>query len=251
MPNILNVESPLTLIANGRSGTSLISQMIHRHPDAIYIGETVNLIHGVYKSMEESLITEKQYFIASCIRNLFITLFQSDEKTWFHKPIGVPIIYKVFPNVEEFLDWYWDVMLEVFPNAKFFTVMRDPMEVIISSHRWWNRNYRDIIDSVWLMSRIIAHPKSRIEFAIDFIDLVENQESTTRKILDFCSLEYKDQCLGAFENKLFSNKIKVTDIEKETLLKIFWDCNLIDTGIIEDIQKGYRRFDLEIPILNF
>lgn len=54
MPNPHNIEAPVILISMQRSGTTLVHDIFRRHPDFNAIGETANLIFGVWHAVEST-----------------------------------------------------------------------------------------------------------------------------------------------------------------------------------------------------
>lgn len=199
MPNWLNIQYPITLIGNGRSGTSLLSQAFKAHSECVYVGETVNLIQSTYYSMASSLPQPRKSDIPEVIRGMFMHLFPSKKKYWFHKPIGVPIVYRNFTNDDDFCRWYWNVIDLVFPHSQYFTVLRNPYDVIISSEDWWGRSQTSIVQSHLLMAKLISHPSSKVNLAIHYEDLVLDPESNLRKLCNHINLPFKEEMLQVFD----------------------------------------------------
>lgn len=199
MPNNSNVHSPITLVGNGRSGTSLVSQVFKFHPDFVYVGETSNLIHSVYKSMVASLPPNRHKDVGECIRVLFNQLFVTTEKYWFHKPIGIPIVKNYWKNEDEFINWYWNVFDRVFPGGKYFTCLRHPLDILISSQNWWNIPIQAVVKSNMLMAKLLTHPASKIKYAVVFEKLIANPEEETKNLFSHLNIEYHENCLRAFE----------------------------------------------------
>lgn len=199
MPNKDNVISPFTIIGNGRSGTSLVSTVLRAHSQCSFAGETVNLIHSVWKSLESSLGQKQQEKIPEVIRQQFMMLFPNQSKHWMHKPIGIPIIWNLFPCEEDFYVWFWDVLEAVFPNAKYFTVLRHPLDVVTSSSKWWGYPHRTVIESNRKVANLITHPRSKVEYAVNYHLMVEDPENEVRKLFDYLGLEVEPKCLEQFD----------------------------------------------------
>lgn len=148
--------------------------------DCFYCGETAELITkiwaGVEFSRENSVIkvdtgTPPAKHCSLAVRSVFLTLFASEKPIWFHKPIGIPqeLLKKIAIIGEyEALDWYWTVLTETFPEAQFFTILRNPYDVAISSKAFWRFDESFIWKCMRIMANLIMHPKSRIDYAISF-----------------------------------------------------------------------------------
>ncbi len=203
MPNNTNVKRPITLIGNGRSGTSLVSNIIGSHPDCVYVGETANLIHSVYKSMVSSLPQSRYDEVPEVVRDNFIKLYPSAQKEWFHKPIGIPIVKSFWKNDDQFIEWYWKVIDRIFPGAIYFSVLRNPIDVIESSHKWWDRPYKSIIKSNHLLYKILTHEDSRVSFAFRYEDIInpDLSKDIVTDLLERIGLDYNEKSLSALGTK--------------------------------------------------
>lgn len=215
MPNKFNVNAPINLVANGRSGTSLVSQIFKNHPDFVYVGETANLIHSVYKSMVSSLPQIRHKEVPDVIRMIFLKMYETPEKFWFQKPIGIPIVKNYWRNEDEFIVWYWRVFTAVFPKGKYFTILRHPLDIVTSSNTWWNLPHKSIINSNRMMAKIITHPDSKIKYAVNFESIVKNPEEETRKLLDHLELDFHEDCLLAFKKEWVTSSDPTKDKEEE------------------------------------
>ena len=199
MPTSLNITSPITLVGNGRSGTSLVSKAFNNHPDCRYHGETVNLIHSVWYSLERNLPPMLKGKIPETIRRQFLHLFTSDTPYWMHKPIGVPIVSTFMKDDEEFIEWFWHVLTSVFPDATFCTVVRHPLDVIVSSHDWWGRPYHGIAHSNRLTAKIVMHPSSPVSFGVAYEDLIADPETHIKALITKSGLPWDEACLKPIE----------------------------------------------------
>ncbi len=199
MPTTLNITSPITLVGNGRSGTSLVSKAFNNHPDCRYHGETVNLIHSVWYSLERNLPPMLKSKIPETIRQQFLHLFTSDTPFWMHKPIGVPIVSTFMKDDDEFIEWFWHVLTTVFPDANFCTVVRHPLDVLVSSHEWWDRSYEGVANSNRLMAKIVMHPSSPVSHGVTYEDLIADPETHIRSLITKSGLPWDEACLKPVE----------------------------------------------------
>lgn len=207
MPNTANITAPITIVGNGRSGTSLISQIFHAHPNCHYVGETVNLIHSVSHAMTCSLPESRWPDVPDAIRGHFLQFFPSPASRWMHKPIGVPVTINFYRDREdEFLDWFWQVLEDVFPDACYLTVLRHPLDILHSSHEWWGRSYAAIANSNRLVAKLITHPRSKVDYAVHFEEFVASPESSVRSLLDHAELPFHGDCLQPFERQHASKR---------------------------------------------
>lgn len=199
MPAPKNITRPITLIGNGRSGTSLVSKVLSAHPDCYFAGETVNLIHGVWRSLECSLPANRHSAIPETIQRQFLHLFPSKHRHWMQKPIGIPIIARTFGDESEFYDWYWEVLEQTFPDARFFTVLRHPLDVLISSDEWWDYGLPAIIESNRKIAKLLTHPRSKVEFAVNYHELISNPREQVTRLFEAISISPHTKCFEVFD----------------------------------------------------
>lgn len=200
MPTKENITSPITLIGNGRSGTSLVSKAFNRHPNCRFHGETVNLIHSVWHALDSSLPPPLKERMPLAIRRQFMHLFHSQTDFWMHKPIGIPTVSHFMKDEEEFIEWYWHVITSVFPDATYFTVVRHPLDVLVSSFDWWGRAYAGSANSNRLMAKIVMHPSSPITFGVTYEDLIADPETHIRRVITMSGLPWDDECLKPIQS---------------------------------------------------
>ena len=200
MPTQKNIKRPFTLIGNGRSGTSLVSKLFNAHPDCFFAGETVNLIHGVWRSLECSLPASRHGDIPETLRKQFLHLFPSKQRYWMQKPIGIPIIAGTFPEEEQFYEWYWSVVTETFPEARFFTVLRHPLDVLISSDQWWDYGMPAIVESNRKIAKLLTHPDSPVEIAVNYHELIRSPQLEVTRLFSLMEMPEHERCMTVFDH---------------------------------------------------
>jgi len=109
---------------------------------------------------------------------------------------------------------YAGFIARAFPNAKMICLRRDPMDVCLSNFRqlfalrspFYDYSF-DIMDTGRYFieyARLMAHwqrlmPGRILE--VDYEGIVEDQESMTRQLLEFCGLPWEDACMSFEKNK--------------------------------------------------
>jgi hypothetical protein len=212
MPSQDNVTSPITLVSFGRSGSSLIANAFERHPEFSNAGETVNLIVGAWRAVElanpvlNASIEDGRYVTgdvraARVVRQALVTTVPSDRPRWFQKPIGVPVgITEMFSNDEwdAAAIWYWKVHSKSFPNAKYFTILRNPFDVILSARAYWGYDEATLWWSLGFMSHLLAHPSSPVNYAVRFDDLVRDPRLTIEALFEHLEVPFHEDAMAAF-----------------------------------------------------
>jgi len=212
LPNLNNIEAPVTLISSGRSGSSLLSKIFQLHPEFSMIGETAGFTSRLWSAYEESIgvtppLIEKGQWIPDderagrMVRASFLSCFPDDKKQWFHKPIGTPVELSSKFTGEEWdkaATWYWNVMNSSFPKARFFTILRHPFDVVLSGKSYWGYDEKDIWWNYGFMSYLLLHPLCPIKYAISYEEMMLNPESTIKSLFDFLEVPFHEEVMHAF-----------------------------------------------------
>ena len=214
MPNAGNIEAPITLFSYGRSGTSLAHGLFQAHPDVDAIGETADIIfssalaveaaHGIVRGQQGAQgPLEYSERIARAVRALVLELFPSQSGWWMQKPIGFPFAWgelarrgKSFP---EFLEWYWSTFDLIFPNARCFTVLRHPFDVVLSAHEYWSRPQDIVWRDLGMIAECIRHPMSKVRYAVNYSALLQNPEDNVKSLFKYLDLPFHPNVLTAFK----------------------------------------------------
>jgi hypothetical protein len=213
MPSINNVKRPFTLICPARSGSSLIQSVFEHHPKCQSVGETGHILFYSWFGLTESegivvrdpdQRTPEGYRLraADAIRELLVSFFPSSKQFWMQKPIGAPEIHWYFSARRKqsvFTEWYWIGFECMFPDARFFSVLRDPRDVVISAMDYFKVNELQAWQAIERVYDLLLHERSLVQHAILYQDLVTRPEQTLRRLCAYLGLEFDPACLSAFD----------------------------------------------------
>ena len=247
MPNELNIKSPITLISYGRSGTSLISNIMGMNSDVHFVGETASLAFftalglEVSKDIVDSNVPDLTVKSSECIRLLFLHLFKSEKARWFQKPIGIPEAFNTlhYKTEDEQNVWYWNVLKEAFPEAIYLTVLRNPIDVVVSSALYWGFNVTATMIQLARMAEIITHPLSLVSYAVLYDDLVAHPKREISELCRWARLDYSDDMLRAMDVKHVPSASNI-DIERAALVSVIQSVEL--PMMTDSISKMWRSF---------
>ena len=126
-------------------------------------------------------------------------------------------------SLENFLNI--EIILKIFPNAKFLHTFRNPVDSIISiyqsmlSELSWTHKIKDILEYIDNYQIIINHFKAKYPKKIMDINLekfTQESETIAEKIYEFCDLKWNKKYLEFYKrNNLFSKTMSFNQIRKE------------------------------------
>jgi len=201
-----------------RSGTTLVERIISSHSKVYGSGELPYLSQIVADEfMENSELSIKK--ILTTVNNL------SSDNIIYDKFFSYMSNYKIneeFMTDKAPLNFKWIGLIKVFfPSAKIIHCVREPKDNCLSLFKNMfegNLNFcynqRDLATYYNLYSDLMKFWKKC--FPQGFLDvqyesLINDQNSQIKKIIDYCDLDWEDQCLRFDKNK---NPIKTVSLSQ-------------------------------------
>lgn len=196
-------RAPIFIVGMPRSGTTLVERVLAANNSVFAAGELHDFIgQFVY---QYGLFPERQSLLA-----IFSKAYQFDyEKigkgyvdSVMHRSEG----RQLFTDKMPFNFRYLGFIKRALPNSKIVHVRRTPQGTLLSNYQ---QNYRDGVN-LWSYDKVSARKYYelylrymaywRAEMAQDFLDveyeeLVQDFAGISRKLYDYCGLQWTDECL--------------------------------------------------------
>jgi Flp pilus assembly protein TadD len=199
---------PIFIFGMPRSGSTLVEQILASHPSVSSGGE-LNIIESELRQMFPELVSGDASALdhmtpAQCghLKEIFMAAVRvpSDNRG------GIPIFY----TDKSLLNFaYLPGILRIFPDARLVHCRRNPIDTCLSVYFTDFKvvyDYTNDLDNIGafycLYHQIMEKWKvvlPDVIFDIHYEDLLDDQEETTRKLLDYCGLTWDDVCLRFFE----------------------------------------------------
>jgi tetratricopeptide (TPR) repeat protein len=191
---------PVFVVGMPRSGTSLAEQIIASHPAAYGAGELpfwASLIATDASRIRETLSEAKRPQVAEEYLRILDGL-----------SAGASRVVDKAPNNSDFLG----LIYSVFPNAHVIYMQRDPIDTCLSCYFQqfltgmnFTLDLSDLVHYYREHQRIMAHWRavlpSRFILDVPYEELVADQETWSRKMLDFIGLEWDARVLEFHANE--------------------------------------------------
>lgn len=198
---------PVFIVGMPRSGTSLVEQILASHPDVYGAGELIDL-YQVVKSLKINTGKSPYPFCLDCVEQ-----WQIDElaerylkKLADMSPQSLRVTDKLPHNFVNL-----GLIDRLFPGARVIHCMRDPIDTCLSIYslpfnlfHLYKSNleqlgayYRQYQELMQYWKEVLRIPIMEIQYE----ELVANQEALSRKMIEFCGLEWDEQCLHFYASE--------------------------------------------------
>lgn len=203
-------HEPIFIIGMPRSGTTLVERIISSHPDVHSAGELLNF--GMVLKQASGTHTPNLIDSDTVIGSRNVDWKQLGEAYLAStRPITGHKLHFIDKLPHNFL--YAGFIAHALPNAKIICLRRDPMDTCLSNFRqlfelksaYFDYSF-DLLDTgryYILFDRLISHwqrvfPGRILE--VDYETLVDTQEASSRRLLEYCNLPWHDACLRYEDN---------------------------------------------------
>ena len=198
---------PIFIVGMPRSGTTLVEQIISSHPQAAGVGELA-AIEEI--SMQIPSLTGSTASYPECLQKISDPALKLIAQKYLDK------LSANYKSSERIVDKTWynfyflGLISILFPKARIIHCLRDPRDVAVScffsnfNSIHWSWKIEDIIEYYRSYENLMQHWKTTLPmkmFEVEYEALVGNQEEMSRKIIDFCNLEWDQNCLEFYRNE--------------------------------------------------
>jgi len=204
-------ERPVFVVGLPRTGTTLVDRILSSHPQVRSAGELTNF-GLILKRMTK---TPGAYVLDVPVLEAAGELDLRRAGAAYVESVGT-----VVGGRDRFVDKmplnviYAGLIHKALPNARIICLRRHPMDACLANFRqlfatgfsYYDYAY-DLVDTARYYAgfeRLVAHwrdvlPAERFT-EVAYEDLVADQEGQTRRLLDFCGLDFDPRCLAFHEN---------------------------------------------------
>jgi len=207
--NNLNDIQPIFIIGLPRSGSTLIETLLSRNSNCYSYGESSIFDFATFNQIKENILT-KDYdyknFNFSFNQNIFLSNLEN-VYSYSNKKILID------KSLENF--FYIDLILKVFPKAKFIHTFRSKLDSLVAIYQSmliylpWTHSIDNISKYFLNYKRTITHFKKKYSnkiLDIKLEDFTNDPKTYSKIILKFCNIETSEDILSLNDNNGFISK---------------------------------------------
>ncbi|MDC1418517.1 tetratricopeptide repeat protein [Candidatus Thioglobus sp.] len=197
-------KSPIFIVGMPRSGTSLVEQILDSHNKVYGAGELntlTKLINPVIKN-----------YLAGDIKNLtektLLFIYEEYLDMLSHLNTSKKVITDKLPLNFQYIGF----ILSIFPDAKIIHLKRDARATCWSNYKHfftdeengYSHNFEDLVGFYSLYDKLMdfwhdLYPNKIYDLCYE--DLTNDQENETRKLIEYCDLDWDNNCLNFDQNE--------------------------------------------------
>jgi hypothetical protein len=196
-------DVPIFIVGMPRSGSTLLEQIIHAHPEAHGAGELSYLeIQTVY--MNHAIGSPRAY--PACIPDLTQATTDAQSQAYLSKLL--PHAPKARRISDKVLSLYRQCGLInlLFPQSRIIHIRRRALDTclacfmarLVPTHLPFTTDLAHIGHVYRDYRRLMDHWRQTLDLPlleVDYEELTRNQEAESRRIIEFCGLPWDDACL--------------------------------------------------------
>jgi tetratricopeptide (TPR) repeat protein len=213
IPRASNTSArPVFIVGMPRSGTSLVEQILSSHP-LIGGGGELDNITTLMRTLPTTLKSRLPY--PQCIESVTTPVLDHMASSYLtsiaHFPENLVRVTDKMPN--NFL--HLGLIALLFPSAHIIHCVRDPLDTCLSCYfqdfsalQPYTCDLKRLGNYYANYQRLMAHWKQVLTLPVlevKYEDLVDEQEELSRKMIEFCGLEWDKRCLEFHNNKRYVN----------------------------------------------
>ena len=201
-----DTETPVFIVGMPRSGTTLVEQILDSHPAVHGAGELRdlgNLVSNLPARLGVATLAEA---LDRCTAETMATLAKEYlDGLVARAPQALRITDKMPHN---FL--HLGLIAKLYPRARIIHCTRDPVDTCLSCYF---QNFRRRHDYSYDLRRLGAHYVAYRRlmrhwtetlgiavFEVPYEEMIADQEGTTRRLIEYCGLEWDERCLAFHAN---------------------------------------------------
>jgi len=203
----LGSQVPIFVVGMPRSGSTLVETILDAHPDVAGAGELMAILQSI-RSMSLDIGSNLPY--PACIEDLDPNDVDTNARKYLER------LHRAGGEANRLVDKYLNNYMHIgllailFPESPIIHCCRHPLDTCLSclqalapAGHPYATDLRTLGVVYITYERIMAHWRDVLKIPmldIQYETMVNDQEGMTRRLLDFCNLDFDERCLRFYES---------------------------------------------------
>lgn len=204
-------EQPIFIVGMPRSGTTLVERILTSHSEVTSAGELQDFgiaVKELTKTVSNKVLDVETLKVADSID------MKALGRRYIERTQAVRGTTKHFVDKLPFNFFYISLIRQALPNAKIICLLRNSIATCVGNFRqlfsinspYYFYSY-DLANTAMFCAEFYELAKQLQNLqdpnvqVVEYESLVEHPESETRKLIEFCGLDWEAQCLAIEKNK--------------------------------------------------
>ena len=195
------------IVGMPRSGTTLTEQIISSHKNVYGAGELNFLTDAIHKF----ILKDNEFIYKNINKAEYESLSKIQE--FYLEEINIFPQENIYITDKAPLNFRWIGFIKVlFPNSKIIHCVREPMDICFSNYKnAFSANSLGFSYNLNNLGNFFNLYKDLIKFwdkifkddiyTLNYENLINNQQTETKRLLEYCDLEWDENCMKPHENK--------------------------------------------------
>jgi hypothetical protein len=269
MPNATNVMAPINIHGIGRSGTTLLQNILGASGFIQVCNETNDFVCGCWRAGELLNATHDRQanggvdtWSARALHAALRAALPSDKPSWCQKLAGIPkdiawdrLIIEADENYAPELPfpyaWYWHMLSRAFPHSSDILILRDYRDVIVSRKLLSNWAPEEIGKDIAIHYNLMAHPANRVGHVIWLDSLVANPADEILTLCNYLGIACADSYQHAMD--WYAAPSPGRRLDEARAIRFSWSArhesvltDEVHTMISPALQRLRARFGLDV-----
>ena len=203
----INSKCPVFIVGMPRAGTTLVEQILSSHSAVFGAGE-LPYIGNMAVNLSSRFDTALPY--PACFTSLEGSVFKTLAQEYLDRLMAKSETATCITDKQNGNYLHLGLIQLLFPEARIIHCTRNPLDTCLSLYMHdlggeatYTRNFEDLASNYKDYQRLMLHWHDVLALPvleISYEDLVMDQERKTRELIDFCGLEWEEQCLNFHQN---------------------------------------------------
>ncbi len=246
LPQKKQEKKYIFIVGMPRSGTTLVEQILSSHKKVYGAGELNYMTNLVYKFF----LNENHIFKNKNINN-FNKEDLKNAKNYYEKNTNLFNYQEKFMIDKAPLNFRWiGFILKLFPNSKIINCERDMMDICWSNYKNlfsskkmnYSYTFKNISSFAKMYLDLISFWNKKFPnkiYNLNYEKLINKSDYEAKKLLEYCELEWDENCLNFYKNKKTVSTASVAQVRNpiyKTSIKN-WENYSKELGSLKDMLQ--------------